>query len=136
LICIDTNVFSELMRPRPSPHVEAWFRMHDQEIHVSTIVIAEISFGIERLRPAERSPRLEPRFANLLQHFEHKILDFDLSSSLIHGALLGERVRAGRTLATLDAMVAAVALRNTAQLATRNTSDFEELGLNLINPWD
>lgn len=124
-----------MMRPVPDAKVETWFRHNDADIWISTIVLAEIAFGIERLRPAERSSRLAGKFSAYLQHFSERILPFDRASSLLFGGLMGEASRNGRTIATLDGMIAATALRHKGQLATRNTKNFASCGLDLINPW-
>lgn len=123
------------MRPRADGRVEKWFRANDSEIWLSTVVIAEISFGIERIRPDERSPRLDEKLADFCRHFAGRIAAFDEQSALVYGPLLGQAVRNGKTLSTPDGMIAAIALRHGAALATRNEKDFAGLGLEIVNPW-
>lgn len=62
MIFLDTNVVSELMRKSPDPGVVGWLERHDDALALSTIVIGEIAFGIEKITPAERSPRLTRDF--------------------------------------------------------------------------
>lgn len=135
MIFLDTNVVSEIMRPEPELTVLAWLKRHDDQLALSTIAIAEISFGIERIRPAERSHRLERTFKSLQARFENRVYEFDKVSALAYGDFCGLRKRTGDPVAIADGMIAAVALRHKAQLATRNTKHFLKSGLTLINPW-
>jgi predicted nucleic acid-binding protein len=135
MIFLDTNVVSELMRPEPQISVLAWIKRHEEDLALSTIAIAEISFGIERIRPAERSHRLERTFKSLRGRLKDNIFDFDEVAALAYGHFSGLRKRSGEPVAIADGMIAAVALRHKAQLATRNTKHFLGSGLRLINPW-
>ena len=55
---VDTNVYSEPVKPKPDPKVVAWLRQHEGELHVSTITIGEIRRGIERLPDGSRKTLL------------------------------------------------------------------------------
>jgi predicted nucleic acid-binding protein len=131
VIFLDTNVVSELMRKSPDPGVVGWLERHDAELALSTIVIGEIAFGIEKIAPAERAHRLTRDFDALRRRYADRIFGFTEAAALVYGALAGERSRAGRP----DAMIAAIARSHGAQLATRNLSDFAGSGLELISPW-
>jgi len=135
VIFADTNLVSETVRLKPDPRATAWIRAHDAELAISAIVLAEISFGIERIRPDERARRLDGFVAALRQHFAGRIFSFDEESSLIFGALMGEAARRGRLPAVADGMIAAIALRHGAALATRNHTDFDFPQLKIVNPW-
>jgi predicted nucleic acid-binding protein len=136
LIFLDTNVVSEIVRPIPNPKVIDWLVKHDAALVLSTIVLAEITYGIERLRPDERAKRLEGFPAELQRRYSGKLYSLDAESALLYGVLMGHSRRRGHVLSTADGMIAAVALRHKAALATRNTADFVLPNLKLHNPWD
>lgn len=123
------------MRPIPDFAVLAWLKRNEPDLAMSTIVVAEISFGIASIRPAERSNRLEQTFESLRNRLKDQIYDFDEVSALAYGEFCGLRKRLGDPVAIADGMIAAVALRHKARLATRNTRHFLNSGLELINPW-
>lgn len=123
------------MRPRPAAKVVAWLQENAQSCVVSTVVIAEIGFGIASIRPDERSPRLERHFREICSRFANRQYAFDLTDALIYAEKMGELMRYGKAISVSDGMIAAIALRHNAALATRNTKDFEGFGLTLINPW-
>jgi predicted nucleic acid-binding protein len=136
LIFLDINVVSEVMRLRPQKAVVEWLRQHEAELALSTVVIAEISSGIECMRPAERPPRLAGHLAAIRRQYAERLHPFDEDAALIYGVIIGEATRAGRKLSMADGMIAATALRHNAALATRNVEDFAFLGLEVMNPWD
>lgn len=68
--------------------------------------------------------------------FAGHVLAFDVDSSAYYADILATRTRAGRPISGLDAQIAAVCTQHQATLATRNTADFADIGLDLINPWD
>ena len=135
VIFLDTNVVSELMRKAPDPCVMAWLKRHDAELALATVVIGEVAFGIEKIRPSERARRLARDFDELRRRYAQRIFAFTERAALIYGALMGERSQAGRPLAVADGMIAAIASAHGARLATRNLADFQGLGLELISPW-
>lgn len=136
MILLDTNVVSEVMRLRPQRVVVEWLKHNEAELALSTVVIAEISSGIECIRPAERPPRLAIHLTAIRQQYAERLHPFDEDAALIYGVIIGEATRAGRKLSMSDGMIAATALRHNATLATRNVKDFAFLGLKVVNPWD
>ncbi len=135
MIFVDTNVVSELMRKAPDPGVIDWLERHDAELALSTIVIGEIAFGIEKVRPEARSRRLASDFHDLRRRDGDRIFSFNEAAALAYGALMGRRTQAGRPMSVPDAMIAAIAQTHGARLATRNVADFIDSGLELISPW-
>ena len=135
MIFLDTNVLSEPMRPKADPRVVAWIEKNQGKLAISTVVLAEIAFGIERIRPDQRAKRFEGFLARTRSHFNGRIHGFDEGSAMIYGVIMGEAYRKGRALTVPDGMIAAIALYHNAALATRNTSDFEVLKIKLVNPW-
>ena len=83
-----------------------------------------------------RQAALEDAFRqSTLEAFQYRILVFDEKAASIYGQLMGHRRSIGRPLGVLDGQIAAIACANQMSLATRNTRDFEECGLNVINPF-
>ena len=136
MIFVDTNVISETMRNQPSPAVMNWLAAHDELLAVSTVTIAEIAFGIEKIRPDERSERLAAGLNDWRHRFADRIFPLTDQAALLYGELMGVTYRSGVGVSVPDGMIAAIVKANRGQLATRNTKDFEPLNLDLINPWD
>lgn len=138
MIVLDSNVVSELMRPSPSPVVLSWvdFQLRD-ELHVTSVSVAEILVGIERLPNGRRKDGLARAFVEILSaRFPGQVLDFDYPAAIKYASLAVRRERIGRRTEVPDAQIAAICLAHGAALATRNGKDFEETGVKLINPWD
>ena len=123
------------MRKAPDPGVVGWLERHDAELALSTVVIGEIAFGIEKVAPERRARRLTRDFDALRRRYADRIFGFTEAAALVYGALAGERSRAGRPMPIADAMIAAIAKTHGARLATRNLADFTGAGIELISPW-
>jgi predicted nucleic acid-binding protein len=136
VIFLDTNVISETLNIVPTPHVEAWLARHDAELALSSIVIAEIAFGIQKIRPDERAMRLDTGLRIWRQRLAGRIFPFTEEAALTYGEIMGQAARQGIRMSSGDGMIAAVALANGGRLATRNVRDFRTTGLTIINPWD
>ncbi len=135
MIFIDTNVVSETMRSEPNPHVNAWLQRHDRELALSTVVLAEIAFGIERIRPEQRANRFEQKLQELRRRFAGRFFTLNDDAALAYGELMGRAMREGIVISIADGMIAAIARVNGGRLATRNIKDFRSTGLELIDPW-
>ena len=135
MIFLDTNVLSETMRPVPDQGVMIWLHDQDNALCLSTIVIAEIMFSIHKLRANERPARLVSRITMWRERLRERTFAFDEPSADIYGQLMGQNKRAGRTMSVPDGMIAAIALRHKAALATRNARHFAGLGLTILDPW-
>ncbi len=139
-VLLDTNVLSELMRPRPEPLVLAWFSaLQPQPRYViSAITQAEILLGIALLPPGKkRSALAGVAQAMFEQEFKGSILAFDDKIAPGYAAIVAQRSRSGKPISVEDAQIAAIASHYSLPLVTRNTKDFAHLpGLSLINPWE
>jgi predicted nucleic acid-binding protein len=136
LIFLDTNVISETLRKTPDPSVIAWLVRNDAELGLPAITIAEIAFGINKIRPDERAVRLEQGLTHWRHRFADRIFGFTEAAALAYGDIMGSAVRHGQPMAAPDGMIAAIARINGARLATRNTKDFATTQIELICPWD
>ena len=137
MIVLDTNVLSELMRQQPAEAVLAWAdQLCPQEVAITAMNEAEILHGIARLADSQRKQQLEQGWDALLKSvLQHPVLPFNSDAAHWFAALVSHREGMGRPISTADAVIAATALAHDGQLATRNASDFEAIGLPLINPW-
>jgi predicted nucleic acid-binding protein len=138
MILLDTNVVSEAWRPRPDPRVLAWLEAQPfNSLYLCTPVLAELRFGAERLAPGIRRDRLRALIERLEREgYRGRILPFEISAANEFGRLASLRERAGKRIETMDAMIAAIAVASRVALATRDVTDFSDLGIELINPFE
>jgi len=136
LIFLDTNVVSETLKKAPNEAVIAWLVRYDAELALPTVTIAEIAFGIQKIRPDQRADRLEQGLADWRRRFADRIFSLTEEAALAYGEIMGAAARQGRGMSAPDGMIAAIARVNGGRLATRNLTDFETTGLDLTSPWD
>ncbi|MFC3327022.1 type II toxin-antitoxin system VapC family toxin [Mesorhizobium cantuariense] len=136
MIFVDTNVISETLKKTPAPAVLAWLVRNDAELALPTVTIAEIAFGIQKIRPDERADRLEQGLSRWRHRFADRIFGLTEEAALAYGEIMGAATRQGRGMSAPDGMIAAIARVNGGRLATRNLSDFDTTSLDLISPWD
>ncbi len=137
-ILLDTNVLSELMRPKPSTEVRNWFgRQQNASYFVSAITRAEILLGIALLPPGKRRDSLASAAEQMFnEDFAGRTLPFDGTCATAYALLVAERTRRGHSISTEDGQIAATALSHDLSLATRNGKDFKDIhGLTVLNPW-
>jgi predicted nucleic acid-binding protein len=137
LIFADTNVVSETLRKTPDKHVLDWLISFDAEIALPTVAIAEIAFGIDKIRTDQRAARLTRGLEDWRTRFVDRIYPFTEAAALAYGTIMGGANRRGRPLSVPDGMIAAISIVNRSALATRNIADFRAIPeLELVNPWD
>ncbi|GAB5462481.1 PIN domain-containing protein [Hoeflea alexandrii] len=135
---LDTNVISEFVAAEPSRAVVDWFSSVPEDgLYVPAIVKAEILLGIELLPDGRRKSILETFVKNFLIPYEQgRILPFENADTVFYAEIVSRRKRIGRPIVGVDAQIAAIALRRGLPIATRNTRDFADCGVTLINPWE
>jgi len=133
---VDTNVFSERLKPRPNRRVVSWLERHEAEIHVSTITIAEIRRGIERLPDGKRKERFGEWLSSITRTMHGSVLSFNRSVAHVWGQMQGRLDGEGITLAAFDGIIAATAIRHNLTVCTRNVRDFARAGIEVFNPFD
>lgn len=136
MIFLDTNVVSETLRKSPHEAVVAWLVRYDAELALPTVVVAEIAFGIEKIRPDRRAARLERRLSDWRRRFAGRMFGLTEEAALAYGEIMGSASRQGLGMSAPDGMIAAIARVSGGRLATRNVSDFSTTGLQLICPWE
>lgn len=138
MIVLDTNVISETMRAKPDRRVVQWLdRQNPSNLYLCAPVLAEIFHGIARLDASVRkTPLLDLCREMVAQVFHGRVLPLDAAAAEAYGSIVAQREAHGRPITVIDAMIAAIARSNNAELATRNTRDFTATGLKLINPFE
>ena len=131
---LDTNVVSELARPKPDPDVLAWFdKTPDNVLHLSVLSLGEIRKGVENLDVSPRREKLRVWLEQeLTDWFGDRLLPVDRGVADRWGIMLS---LAGRPAPTIDSLLAATALHHNLRMVTRNVDDFRFAGLEVINPW-
>jgi len=134
---LDTNIPSELIRPRPEPKVEAWVAAQDLDtLFISSVSFGELRKGIVLRSPGKRREELEAWIeTDLSILFSGRILSVTRSIAERWGVLEGRQQLAGKPLNVPDGQIAATALEHGLTLVRRNVKDFERLGVSILNPW-
>jgi len=134
---LDTNVVSELRRPRPSPRVIAFLEGTPlKALFLSEVVIAEIRFGIETIVDMSRRAQLTAWLEGTIRPmYTGRILRLTEDTLLRWRVLLEFCRKRGHVVAEPDLMLAAIAAVNGLTVVTRDTAPFRKLGLDVVNPW-
>ena len=136
ILVIDTNVVSELMKSTPDEHVVRYVNYQDiKSVFVTAVTIAEVRYGIALLPHGRRRERLRVAANEFFELMNNRVLGFTAASACEYGDLAATRTALGRPIGPLDAMIAAICLEVGATLATRNTKDFTDTGVQVVDPW-
>ena len=134
---IDTNVISELRKKaKAHPGVTAFFQkatLQNHNFYLSVITVGELRRGVELIRrrgDTAQAALLEAWLKGTLEHFADKVLSFDTDAAQVWG-----RLRVPDPAHELDKQIAAIALVNDLTVVTRNTADFANTGVRLMNPF-
>lgn len=138
MIVVDTNVISELTRQTPAPEVVSWLdSLAAAEVTTTAITAAELLYGVDRLPDGRRKAELSAAVNGLLRDdFDGRVLSFDVKAAGRYAEVVCRRERLGQPIGIADAQIAAICSAVGATLATRNIADFEDTGIELINPWN
>jgi predicted nucleic acid-binding protein len=137
MIILDTNVLSALMRQSADKMVVEWLDKQPRtSIWTSSITILEIRYGLQILPTGKRRSALIQTFEKVLvDKIENRVASFDTAAAQQAGDLMALRYTKGRPGELRDTMIAGIVLASHAILATRNTSHFEDLSVQVVNPW-
>lgn len=137
MIVLDTNVLAEALRPVPEPSVLEWLSNQPRaSLFITTVTRGEILYGIRILPDGKRRRGLWEAAIKILDaDFADQVLSFDIESADMYVDIAASRQAAGKPISQFDAMIVAMARSRGASLATRNAKDFEDCGVEVINPW-
>jgi len=133
-ILLDTNVLSELVRPKPEPRIQAFVRAQTDPL-ISVLTIHEIAYGTDRVADPVRRAKLVAWVAAIQSQFAGRIIEIDVSVAQQAGRLRAAAAAQGASADPIDALIAACALTRGAIVATRNVRDFAIFGVSVIDPW-
>lgn len=135
---IDTNVISEVTKPRPDPRVVAFLHETDEDrLFLSVITLGELRRGVALKADGRAKSALDAWLRlDLPERFSGRIVDITAPVAEAWGELMATAKRQGAALHALDGFLAATAQAHGQTLVTRNVKDFAPFGLPLLNPWD
>ena len=133
---IDTNVWSELARPRPEGRVVDFLTPRRESVFLSTLVLAEMEYGIAKAVDPVRKSRLAGLKNRVVQRCGARVLMPDDKAAEVWGRLRAELMAKGMPIADMDLMIASQAIAAGMPLVTRNVSDMARTGAVIINPWE
>ncbi|MDN3525314.1 type II toxin-antitoxin system VapC family toxin [Halomonas sabkhae] len=137
MIVLDTNVVSEAMKPTPYPAVIDWLNEQSAEtLYVTSVTLAELLFGIAALPTGRRKDRLSEALDGLMALFKGRILPFDADAARQYAELAATAREAGRGFPVPDGYIAAIAVSQGYQVASRDTAPFEAAAVDVMNPWE
>jgi toxin FitB len=130
---VDANVLSEPTKPAPHLRVIQWLRANERDLAVDPIILGEIRFGILLLPRGKRRTRLERWFEDGVQRLH--CLPLESETGLRWAELLTSLRASGRAMSIKDSLIAATALVHGLVIVTRNRKDFENTGLEIVDPF-
>jgi toxin FitB len=135
---LDTNVISELIKPRPEANVTTWIEGTDESLlYLSVLTLGEIRRGIAALPQSRRRATLEAWLdKDLRGRFAQRILGIDQEVADRWGLLTAVARNSGIVLPLIDGLLAATALEHNLTLVTRDTGQIPSVGVAVFNPWD
>jgi toxin FitB len=135
VILVDSNVWRQTENPGGDPAVKDWLRNHERELALSSVVLAEMYFGVALMPEGKRKASIAQWLDQLASMFEGSIVPFDQDCAIAFGTIAAATKAAGYAPSTIDIQLAAQAVAHDAAIATRNVKDFVHTGVTLINPW-
>ncbi len=137
MIVFDTDVLSALMQRAADPAVVAWLDSQPPEsVWTTAVTVFEIRFGLELLAPGRRRRQLEEAFSRALdEDFQGRILPFDRDAAHEAASRAAERRAVGKPVDFRDIEIAGIVSARRATLATRNVRHFQDLRIDLVDPW-
>jgi toxin FitB len=134
---LDTNIPSELTRPRPEPKVSRWLEdIDDEELYFSVVSLGEIVKGVTILPESRRRAELQLWLDEILRPwFKGRILPVNEAVAERWGELSGRCQLTGRPLTVADGLIAATAMEHDLTIVTRNVKHFEAVGIPTLDLW-
>jgi predicted nucleic acid-binding protein len=135
---LDTNIVSESFKVSVDPACDAWLEKHIEDCFITTVTLAELRYGVERLPEGKRKRELDRKLDFLWEDFGERILDFDSTAAVEFGRYVAEYesaqgLQAVEAADVRDFQIAAIAGANAMTIATRNVRHF--VGIRCVNPF-
>jgi hypothetical protein len=135
---LDTNVVSEAIKSAPDPICEGWLEANIDACLITTITLAELQYGVERMADGKRKRELRRKLDFVWEDFGERILDFDSSAAAEYGRYVAEfetakGLRAVETGDVRDFQIAAIARVHACTVVSRNIRHFA--GVRCVNPF-
>lgn len=137
MLVLDTSVLAALMQSEADPRLVGWLDAQPPaSVWTTTLTVAEVEAGFDRVADAEQRQRLAVAFAAVLaDDLAGRVLAFDRAAATAAAVLTARERRAGRALATRDAFVAGIVIARKGTLATGEAERFTRLGVKALDPW-
>jgi predicted nucleic acid-binding protein len=134
---LDTNIVSELRRPKPHRKVAAFIASQPLDLlYISVVTLAEIRFGIELVSDAGRRAELNDWLTHRVRPlFERRVVEITEDIMLKWRLLVESGRKVGHTYSQPDLLIAATALHHGLTVVTRDTAEYEKAGVSVVNPW-
>jgi len=135
---LDTNCISELVRPKPNPHVTDWMDAADEGLmYLSVLTLGDIRKGVAGLAQGRRRTHLETWLeVDLQARFSGRIVPINAGIADRWGLLAAEAKRKGKILSVIDGLLAATALHHNLTVVSRNVGDFAAAQVQVLNTWE
>ncbi len=130
---VDANVLCEATKPSPDLRVIEWLTRNERDLVIDPVILGEVRFGILLLPSGQRRQDLERWFDEIARRIH--CVQWNAETGLRWAELLAHLRSLGKPMPIKDSLIAATALANGFQLATRNRRDFEASGVELVAPF-
>ncbi|MCL2635906.1 MAG: type II toxin-antitoxin system VapC family toxin [Betaproteobacteria bacterium] len=137
MIVLDTNVLSEFLRPAPDARAVAWLNAQVRTLLFTTAISrGEMLHGVFLLPDGQRKTRMHEAVTAIFAiDMANRVLPYDSDAADAYAQIASARRTQGRPVSQSDAMIAGIVRSRGAKLATRNVRDFQDCGIELIDPW-
>jgi len=142
---LDTNVISEMGKPKPDPKVQKWVNdwggPEKGAFYLSAVAKAEMEYGLNIMDEGAKKRALAQNIGDFFHRRKKTCLAFNARSASYYAKICAKKRKAGRNVTdgadVFDAMIAAIAIQHGLVLATNNVRDFSDIdGLKIVNPWE
>jgi predicted nucleic acid-binding protein len=134
---LDTCLISELAKSKPQEKVVDWvLNQNETNFYISVLTFGELHKGVEKLPESKKKESLRIWMEDdLINRFKNRIIAIDMRISIIWGKILCAAEKIGRPMPAIDSLIAASGIARNLTVVTRNVTDMEQSGVNLLNPW-
>jgi predicted nucleic acid-binding protein len=130
---LDTNVITEVAKPRPNARVLNWLLAHELASGIPSVAVAERYQGAHNA-PGENRVRLLAEMDHFIHEFGETVVPFDVEAAKVWGEYVSRPALKQKPRSYPDTQIAAIALSRRLTVVTRNTRDFPEVPV--LNPFE